>query len=48
MRYTIEMREDYLRAELLERETPEETREFGMALQAFRSEKVALGWLLAP
>jgi hypothetical protein len=34
MRYTIELREGYLRGELVERETAEETREFGDALHA--------------
>jgi hypothetical protein len=34
MRYTIELREGYLRGELIERETPGETAEFGAALQA--------------
>jgi hypothetical protein len=41
MRYSIEMREGYLRAEMLERETPEETREFGEALVAAMQEKAA-------
>ena len=39
MRYTIEWREGYLRGELVERETPQETREFGEALQAAMVEK---------
>lgn len=34
MRYTIELRDGYLRGELIERETPEETAEFGTAMQA--------------
>ena len=34
MRYTIELREGYLRAEMVERETPEQTSEFGNAVQA--------------
>jgi hypothetical protein len=34
MRYTVEVREGYLRGEMVERETPEETREFGEALHA--------------
>ena len=41
MRYSIEMLEGYLRAEMLERETPEETREFGEALFAAMQEKAA-------
>jgi hypothetical protein len=39
MRYTIEVREGYLRGEMVERETPEETREFGEALHAAMQEK---------
>jgi len=39
MRYSIEMRDGYLRAEMLERETPEETREFGDALHAAMGER---------
>ena len=41
MRYSIEMREGYVRAEMLERETPEETREFGEALFAEVQAKAA-------
>jgi hypothetical protein len=39
MRYSIEMRDGYLRGELVERETPEETREFGEALHAAMAEE---------
>jgi hypothetical protein len=39
MRYSIEMREGYLRGELVERETPQQTREFGEALHAAMAEK---------
>lgn len=39
MRYTIDIREGYLRAEMVERETPEETREFGEAVHAAMREK---------
>ena len=45
MRYTIEAREGYLRGELIDRETPQETREFGEALHAVMQEK-AVGKLL--
>ena len=41
MRYSIEMRGGYLRAEMLERETPEETRAFGEAAYAAMREKGA-------
>jgi len=41
MRYSFEMREGYLRAEMLERETPEETRQFAEALYAAIQEKGA-------
>lgn len=39
MRYTIELREGYLRGELVERETPDETAEFGTAMQAALRDK---------
>jgi hypothetical protein len=39
MRYTIEACDGYLRGEMLERETPQETREFGAALHAAILEK---------
>jgi hypothetical protein len=39
MRYAIDPREGYLRAELIERETPEETRTFGEAVHAAMREK---------
>jgi hypothetical protein len=39
MRYTIEPRDGYLRGELIDRQTPEETREFGEALHAAMREK---------
>jgi hypothetical protein len=39
MRYTIEVRDGYLRGEMLERETPEETRQFGDAMHAAMVEK---------
>ena len=39
MRYTIQILDGYLRAELVERETPEETAEFGAAVQAAMQEK---------
>lgn len=39
MRYIIEVREGYLRGEMLERETPQETRQFGAALHAAILEK---------
>ena len=39
MRYSIEMREGYLRAEMVERETPQETREFGEAVQGAMRDK---------
>ena len=41
MRYTIELREGYLRGELVERETPGETAEFGAAMRAALLEKGA-------
>lgn len=34
MRYTIELRDGYLRGEMVARETPQETAQFGDALQA--------------
>jgi hypothetical protein len=39
MRYKIEAREGYLRAEMIERETPQETREFALAAHAAMVEK---------
>ena len=39
MRYKIEAREGHLRAELIERETPQETREFAEAVHAAMLEK---------
>jgi hypothetical protein len=39
MRYSIDLREGYLRAELVERETPQETREFSRAVHAVMLEK---------
>ena len=39
MRYTIEAREGFLRGEIVERETPQETREFGEALHAAMRDK---------
>ena len=39
MRYTIDIREGYLRAEMVERETPEETRQFGEAVQSAMRDK---------
>lgn len=39
MRYTIEVRDGYLRAEMIERETPQETAQFGDALHAAMVEK---------
>ena len=39
MRYTIELREGYLRGELVERETAEETAKFGAAVQAALRDK---------
>jgi hypothetical protein len=39
MRYTIELREGYLRGELIERDTPAETAEFGRAMQAALRDK---------
>lgn len=45
MRYTIEARDGYLRGELVDRETPQETREFGEALHAAMRDK-GLGRLL--
>ena len=39
MRYAIEAREGYIRGEIIERETPEETREFCDAVQAAMREK---------
>lgn len=39
MRYTIEAREGYLHAELVERETAQETREFSEAVHAAMLEK---------
>jgi hypothetical protein len=45
MRYTIEARDGYLRGELVDRQTPQETREFGEALHAAMRDK-AVGRLL--
>jgi len=39
MRYTIEARGKYLRGEMVERETPEERREFSLAVHAAMVEK---------
>lgn len=39
MRYTIEVRDGYLRGEMAERETPQETLEFSTAMQAAIVEK---------
>lgn len=39
MRYTIDVREGYLRAEMVERETPQETRQFSTAVHAAMVEK---------
>ena len=39
MRYSIDVRDGYLRAEMVERETPEETRQFNHAVHAAMLEK---------
>ncbi len=39
MRYTIDVRDGYLRAELVERDTPQETRQFSTAVHAAMLEK---------